>query len=135
MIEIKEKVRRDPDSGKFGCGIFIDPQKAFDDVNHDILLNKIEWYGLCGTFKSWFKCYLDKKTQLIYLNGVDSEIHIMKNCIPQSYVFPCYINDVHFFIPQRNPSENFGGGKLLPSRSFWMGGTSVEKVDFIAGLG
>ena len=52
LIEITEKVRKALDSGKFACGIFVDLQKAFDTVNHNILLNKLEHYGLCGTSKS-----------------------------------------------------------------------------------
>ena len=37
------------DSGKFVCGIFVDLRKALDTVNHDILLNKLEYYGICGS--------------------------------------------------------------------------------------
>ena len=48
-FEITEKVRKSLDSGRFACGIFVDLQKAFDTVNHDILLNKLEHYGLLGT--------------------------------------------------------------------------------------
>ena len=48
-------------------------QKAFDTVNHDILLSKLEHYGLRGTSKSWFKSYLDNRKQLVSINGVDSE--------------------------------------------------------------
>ena len=37
-MEITEKIKESIDSGKFGCGIFIDLRKAFDTVNHEILL-------------------------------------------------------------------------------------------------
>ena len=51
LIEITEKNRKALDSGKFAFGIFVDLQKAFDTVNHDILLTKLEHYGLRGTSK------------------------------------------------------------------------------------
>ena len=45
LAQITEMIKVSIDSGKFGCGIFIDLRKAFDTVNHEILLNKLEhWY-------------------------------------------------------------------------------------------
>ena len=46
LIEITEKIKESIDKGKFGCGIFIDLRKAFDTVNHNILLMKMEHYGI-----------------------------------------------------------------------------------------
>ena len=43
------------DKDNFTCGIFIDLQKAFDTVNHDILLSKVNHYGISGVAFSWFK--------------------------------------------------------------------------------
>ena len=44
LIEITEKIKQGWDSGKFICGVFLDFQKAFDTVNHDILLKQLEHY-------------------------------------------------------------------------------------------
>ena len=46
LIEITEKIKQGCDSGKFVCGVFLDFQKAFNTVNHDILLKKLEHYGI-----------------------------------------------------------------------------------------
>ena len=48
LVGLTETIKNSLDSRKFGCGIFIDLQKAFDTVNHDILLTKHEHYGIRG---------------------------------------------------------------------------------------
>ena len=48
LIEITEHIKETIDKGKFGCGIFIDLKKAFDTVNHQILISKLEHYGVRG---------------------------------------------------------------------------------------
>ena len=48
LIEITEKIRQALDKNNFACGIFIDLQKAFDTVNHDILLGKLNYDGVKG---------------------------------------------------------------------------------------
>ena len=49
LIEITEKIKETIDNKKFGCGIFIDLRKAFDTVNHDILLKKLKHYVITLT--------------------------------------------------------------------------------------
>ena len=46
LIDIVEQMKDSIDNGKYGCGIFIDLKKAFDTVNHKILLSKMEHYGI-----------------------------------------------------------------------------------------
>ena len=48
------------DSGKYGCGVFIDLRKIFDTVNHKILLSKLEHYGVRDVMLDWFESYLSK---------------------------------------------------------------------------
>ena len=66
---IKESI----DSGKFGCGIFIDFRKAFDTVNHEILLTEFEHYGIRDNMLHWFKSYLSNRRQYVTINGKSSE--------------------------------------------------------------
>ena len=62
-MEITEKIKESIERGKFGCGIFIDLRKAFDTVNHDILIKKLEYYGVRGVLLEWFRSYLAGRVQ------------------------------------------------------------------------
>ena len=57
------------DNGKYGCGIFIDLRKEFDTVNHKILLNKLEHYGVRDVMLDLFESYLNKHKQYVSVNG------------------------------------------------------------------
>ena len=74
LIQIIEKIKESIDKGKFGCGIFIDLPKAFDTVNHNILLMKLEHHGIRGSALLWFESYLSKRKQFVSINGEHSEL-------------------------------------------------------------
>ena len=67
LIQITEKIKESIDKGKFGCVIFIDLRKAFDTVNHNILLMKLEHYGIRDSALLWLESYLSKRNQLSLL--------------------------------------------------------------------
>ena len=71
-------IRNALDNGNFACGICIDLQKAFDTVNHDILLYKLNHYGIRGVGFDWFKSYLSGRTQCATINNERSEIQTIK---------------------------------------------------------
>ena len=55
LISLTENIKKNLDQENIGCGIFVDLQKAFDTVEHAILLSKLEHYGIRGLANEWFK--------------------------------------------------------------------------------
>ena len=83
----------------FHINISIDLKKAFDTVNHQILLNKLELYGVRGLGLDWIRNYLLNRQSYVRLDDSNSERHITNIGVPQGsiigpFLFLIYINDL-----------------------------------------
>ena len=58
-MTIVERIQKQLDAGNYTVGVFADLKKPFDTVDHNILLEKLDYYGIIGVAKDWFCSYLD----------------------------------------------------------------------------
>ena len=72
-------IRKALDDENMGCGVFVDLQKAFDTVDHQILSH----YGICGVSNDWFKSYLSHRNQYVSINGYESGLAAINCGVPQ----------------------------------------------------
>ena len=93
ILSIVDKIQEAIEKGEFSCGIFLDFRKAFDTVNHEILLSKLEHYGIRGIAKEWFASYLNNRRQFTSIGNINSEENAISCGVPQGSVLgPLFFN-------------------------------------------
>ena len=101
ILHFINKVSYAMDNHMHTLGIFLDYSKAFDRVDHKILLRKLSHYGVRGAALDWFRSYLADRQQFVSINGFDSELQNVSCGVPQGsllgpLLFILYINDFQY---------------------------------------
>ena len=105
LIKFTDNIRNIPFQGNYVISVFVDQTKAFDTVDHEMLLDEMDRYGIRGHSNDFFKSYLDNRKQYTVSNGVESYIGDVKCGAPQGSVlgpllFSFYIHYVYRAVGQ-----------------------------------
>ena len=98
-LELVDRIHLDLDKRKYPITIYMDLSKAFDTLDHNILLNKLKYYGVKNTELSWFQSYLTERSQYVEINGIPSNVLTISTGVPQgsilgALIFLIYMNDI-----------------------------------------
>uniref|UniRef100_A0A3B3BUC2 Reverse transcriptase domain-containing protein n=1 Tax=Oryzias melastigma TaxID=30732 RepID=A0A3B3BUC2_ORYME len=99
VMEFVENVATAIDQKLNTIAVFVDLSKAFDTIDHSLLLQKCEYYGLRGKTHHWLRSYLENRVQYVTINNTDSNLENIFCGLPQGSVlgpklFSIYINDI-----------------------------------------
>ena len=98
-LEVTDKILMQLDQGKHPLAIYLDLSKAFDTIDHSILLHKLSYYGIKGNSLKWFQSYLSNRKQYVEYNNTQSSLTNVITGVPQGSIlgpllFIIYMNDI-----------------------------------------
>ena len=99
IVNLIEKITNSLDNMKAVISVFIDIMKAFDTIDHTILLQKLNHYGIRGIVNQWIYSYLSYRKQYVQIKGTKSSLEIILCGVPQGSIlgptlFNLCLNDI-----------------------------------------
>ena len=99
LTVLMEKLNKSIENGDHVVGVYLDFPKVFDTVTHEILLTKLNHYGIRGQALNWFRSYLESRKQFVTYDNAQSRLKNILCGVPQGFIlgpllFLIYINDL-----------------------------------------
>ena len=99
ILELQDRIIKNIINKQCTMGVFLDLAKAYDTINHEILIKKLEHYGVRGVTLAWFKSYLTDRSQYTAIDNQNSDTQHVRCGIPQGSIlgpllFILYVNDI-----------------------------------------
>ena len=82
-LDLSDRIVKELDMGNHPLTVFMDLSKAFDTLDHGILLDKLSFYGIRGVALTWFQSYLSERSQYVDIRGIQSTSLYIETGVPQ----------------------------------------------------
>ena len=133
ILELQSQLINNIEKGLFSCCMFLDLSKAFDTVNHNILLTKLEHCGIRGLALPWFKSYLTERKQVVIVNGVTSSEKEIRCGVPQGsalgpLLFLLYINEIY------NSSKDLDFRRFADDTSILFANKNIDFIERVVNV-
>ena len=86
LVDLIDEITKALDEENYAISILLDLSKVFDTVIYSILLSKLEVYGIRDIENQWFRSYLNKRKQKVFVNGVESAFLEVNSGVPQGSI-------------------------------------------------
>ena len=123
LIRLTDQILTNIDNDELTGLVFIDFRKAFDVIDHELLLKNLSMFGVRPSSVTWFKSYLSERKQFITLGKVKCEQLTVKQGVPQGSIlgpvlFVLFINDIPFYV-HKSTMDIYADDSTLSSSSDW----------------
>lgn len=132
LIRLTDQILENMENDEVTGLVFIDFRKAFDVIDHELLLKKLSIYGATPSSVAWFKSYLPEGKQFISLGKTTSEQLTVKQGVSQGPVlFILFVNDMPIHV-QNSAMDSFADDTTLASK-FKLENHTITKSNIVTG--